>query len=215
MYTSFVALQVKRSQRNRALEGKMFGIPYGYKIKIKNGREVTGEREIDKTKASVVLEIFTMFADGHSLGSIVQYLNAQNITSPGGKKWTKNALAGSLSRHEGILNNQIYRGCVIWNMKSLFINPETGGKNYYMNPENEWVITQHEDLRIVFDELWERCEILKQRYKKQPKRRKYLINPLLGLVFCGICSSQKTLPTRNVTFARIIANTEPAPMPEA
>lgn len=97
---------------------------------------------------------------------------SMHITSPGGKKWTKNALTGSLSRHEGILNNQIYRGRVIWNMKSLTINPEIGGKNYYMNPENEWVITQHEDLRIVSDELWECCETLKQRYKKTAQTQK-------------------------------------------
>ena len=54
---------VLRSHRNRAEEGKIFGLSYGYKIKIENGREAPGQREIREDQAEVVREIFHMYAD--------------------------------------------------------------------------------------------------------------------------------------------------------
>ena len=174
---------VLRSHRSRAEEGKMFGLAYGYKIKIENGREAQGQREINEEQAEVIREIFHMYAEGHSLGSIVQILNARNVLSPRKSKWTKQSLLGSKARREGILCNEIYRGRAIWNMKSKSINPDTGGKNYKMNPESEWKVTQQEHLRIISDELWAKCDIRKYAKKIVKKDgKKERIRKILSLI---------------------------------
>ena len=197
MYTQSLGLQVKRSQRNRAMEGKIFGLSYGYKIKIENGREVVGDREIVPEQAKVIHEIFSLFADGHSLGSIVHYLNSSNIPSPSGRKWTKNSLSGSRKRRDGILHKEIYRGNATWNLTSLNINPETKGINYDINEEAEQVSFSREDLRIISEELWARCVERKNALKKRSKvARKRLVNPWHRLIYCGLCMSKKTLANR-------------------
>ena len=198
MYTDKMKSQVKRSQRNRALEGKMTGLAYGYKIKIRNEREATGERIIDENKALIIREIFTMYADGHSLSSIAQILNSRGIPSPRGGQWQKTALIGSIKRHEGLLCNQLYRGRIIWNMKSKHINPETGGKNYFVNPQSEWVIHDDENLRIISEELWARCDL--RKFARSPQERKkdkvHIFNPYRDLVFCAQCGAKKILADR-------------------
>ena len=197
MQTRSVAMQVKRAQRNRAMEGKIFGLSYGYKIKIENGREVRGDREIVPEEAEVIREIFQLFADGHTLGSIVHFLNSSNIPSPSGGSWTKNSLSGSRKRRDGILHKQIYRGIATWNLTSLNINPETKGINYDINDEAEQVSVPREDLRIISEALWARCEERKNTIRKRAKtHRKRIINPLHRLVYCGLCMGKKTLANR-------------------
>ena len=197
MYTQSLGAQVKRSQRNRAMEGKIFGLSYGYKIKIENGREVRGDREIVPEQAEVIREIFTLFADGHSLSSIVQLLNAQNIPSPSGRQWTQSSLSGKRQRRDGILNKQIYRGIATWNLTSLNVNPETKGINYEINDESDQVSVPREDLRIISEELWARCEERKSVLKKRAKTsRKRIINPLHRIIYCGLCMGKKTLANR-------------------
>ena len=66
MYLDTVKLQVKRAQKSRMNEGKTFALPYGYRIKCLNGREIKGEREIDRDKAKVVRGIFRLYAAGHT-----------------------------------------------------------------------------------------------------------------------------------------------------
>jgi hypothetical protein len=176
----------------------MTGLAYGYKIKLHDGREVKGDRIIDQEIAPIIREIFEMYADGHSLSSMVEILNSREIPSPRGGEWQKTALIGSIKRYEGLLCNQLYRGRVIWNQKSKRINPETGGKNYFVNPESEWVITEREDLRIVSEELWTRCDLRKVDRKSINKKavQYYTFNPYRQLVFCGSCHGQKTLADR-------------------
>ncbi|NQY81569.1 MAG: recombinase family protein [Alphaproteobacteria bacterium] len=101
---------------------------------LRNGRGVKGEREIDDEKAKTIHKTFVLYAHGHSRGSIVATMNEQQIPSPTGGLWTKQSINGNRKRRGGILNNEIYRGRRIWNMKSLRMNPETGKKKYVMPP---------------------------------------------------------------------------------
>lgn len=193
MYISSVSRQVHRAQKARAKEGAMFGLPYGYKIKIENGREVAGQREIDEQKAEVVRMIFAMYARGHSVPSICEVLNGNNVPSPRGRLWTKHSLMGSRQRMEGILNNRIYVGEIIWNRRSQKTNPENGGINYPVNERKDWIVRHDEKLRIISDDLWNLCEIKKGPQKKRKKRQNRIINPLRGLLFCSVCKGHKNI----------------------
>lgn len=199
MYIDTMKHQVIRSHRNRMKEGKMFSLPYGYKVAIRDEKAIRGEREIHPVKGAVVLRIFNLYAQGHSLGSIVKILNSENIASPSGGSWTKQSLMGSRKRRDGLLNNEIYRGRRIWNMKTSKLNPKTAKRKYVMNPESEWNVYDMEHLRIVSDEIWYICEQRKDAKnfgEKAIPEIKYVRNPLSGLVFCGVCDSKKTLANK-------------------
>ena len=203
VYVDGMKHNILRAQRNRAKEGKLVGMSYGYKMRIRDGREVTGRRDIEPKNAEVVLDIFKMYGDGHSLGSIVRILNSKGILSPGKKLWTKSRILGARTRNEGILRNNLYRGRAIWNMKSYRYNPITGGRNTRMNSNVDWEVSQQEDLRIVPEELWIKCQnrIIREQkiYDKKTKlpkpspERFNLKNPLRDLVYCGVCNSTKTV----------------------
>ncbi|NQY82134.1 MAG: hypothetical protein HRT36_03675 [Alphaproteobacteria bacterium] len=66
--------------KGQALEGKIFAMPLrGYWMKMCDGCEVKGERDIDPDKAAIIRRAFTLFAAGHSLFSIVNIFDAEGI----------------------------------------------------------------------------------------------------------------------------------------
>ena len=69
-----------------------------------------------------------------------------------GGAWTTSTLCGiSKDPHSGILNNPIYIGKKYWNRTETIYNPETGKPTARPRPENEWVVTERLDLRIIDD----------------------------------------------------------------
>ncbi|NQY83157.1 MAG: recombinase family protein, partial [Alphaproteobacteria bacterium] len=188
--------QVKRSHEGQALKGKIFSMPYGYRMKIRDGHEIRGERDIDPDKAAIIRRAFTLFAEGHSLGSMIGIFNAEGIPSPKGKKWSGSSLHISGSgRNYGILNNELYIGRHLWNIKSFRLNPETGKRTSFPNPQSEWVINDKPELRIIDDVLWYRVQKRLLDIKKPGRKpyRKHVKNPCADLVYCGVCSGKKTI----------------------
>ena len=100
------------------------------------------------------------------------------------------------TRRTGILNNEMYVGKLIWNRLRYVKDPETGKRNSRINPENEWVIHDVHDLRIVSDDLWKAAKRRQRNVKKNTRpdlddrpfwdrrRPRYLFS---GLMRCGTC----------------------------
>lgn len=172
------------------------------------------ERVIDVAQATIVREIFAMYADGLSPQRIAVDLNTRGVPSPGSHwkrttrrsdgKWLPSVIAGDPAKGTGILNNPIVRGLVIWN-RTRWVRgaADSSQRTQVVNPSTEWVQHRDESLRIVSDELWERVKarqasrahsigdrvrqgIERKRAPGGGRKSPYLLSNLLR---CGVCGA--------------------------
>lgn len=113
---------------------------------------------IDEEAAEVIRWIFAQYADGLSPSAIAQELNRKGIPGPRGLKWRDTAIRGHVDRGTGFLNNEAYRGRIIFNRRNFRKNPETERREARMNASSEWVVADKPELRIIDDTLWERVK---------------------------------------------------------
>jgi site-specific DNA recombinase len=97
----------------------------------------------------------------------------------------------SRKRANGILQNALYVGRIVWNRQSFIRDPETGRRISRPNPKSEWMTADAPELRIITDELFdnvqkrraERAGSAERHYASRPRRL------LSGLLKCGCCGS--------------------------
>ena len=142
----------------RGLSGKIEkglcagGVPYGYRtVKVDGGRAL----EIVEEQARVVVEIFEAFRNGSGCRAIAHDLNRRGVPSPRGKAWALSAIYGHQGKGTGILNQDLYRGLLIWNRSRWQRVPGSKKRRRIERPESEWVRQEVPELQIVSDELWE------------------------------------------------------------
>ena len=191
-----IGQKVRRGQRGRVAAGKIpGGNSYGYKVVHQldaQGNLLRGDREIDADQALIVVRIFEEYAAGHSPRAICGRLNKEGVVGPSGKDWSQSAINGNRKRGNGLLNNELYIGQIVYNRQTFVKNPDTGKRIARLNPEEDWVRQAVPELRIVADDLW---KAVKARQKKldakgpelwQAKRPPNLFSYLLK---CGECGS--------------------------
>jgi len=151
LFLKDLAIKTRRGQRGRVEAGKIpGGNSYEYNIVRTlrdDGTVTTGEREIDQDQATVIKRIFSEYASGMAPRQIATGLNAESIPSPRGGKWNASTINGSRSRRNGILNNELYLGRIIYNRQRFIKDPDTGKRVSRPNPEHEWVKTDVPHLR--------------------------------------------------------------------
>lgn len=144
----------------------------------------------DKTKAKIVREIFTLFADGHSERDIAARLNARKVPSPGStwKRTQRRAQGWMGSGIRVMLMNEIYRGEAIWNRSTWIKHPDTGRRVRRALPEAEWKRYHDDSLRIVPQSTWDRAAARIAHRTRHHVRSGYVAKYLLsGLLKCGEC----------------------------
>ncbi len=206
----------------RGLEGRVRmghspgGAPYGYRSRpvhanrpgepSESGPIVGYEPYVWEPEAEVVRRIFCLYREGKSARTIASILNAEGIEPPGARwanrkakaarTWSASAIWGSRKRNLGILNNERYIGRLVWNRSRWMRDPDRETRVRRERDEEEWVITQREDLRIVPQELWDevkRCQeerSSKNDYSASHRRERRLLS---GLLVCGECGSRLVL----------------------
>ena len=190
-----IGQKVRRGQRGRVEAGKMAGgNAYGYKVVKKldpEGNLLRGNREIIDDEARIVRRIMEEYAAGHSPRSICVRLNKEGIPGPSGKAWTQSTINGNRRRGNGILNNELYIGQIVYNRQRFVKDPDTGKRVSRLNPEDQWVRQEVLHLRIVSDKLW---QAVKSRQKKldvkkptfwKAQRPRNLFSYLLKCGECG------------------------------
>jgi len=203
--------KTKRGQLGRILKGKAAGgLAYGYRIAKGDGAE-PGDREIVEDQAEIVVRIFHEFADGRSPEKIARQLNREKIPGPGDRPWSNTTIRGQSARGTGLLNNDLYRGVLVWNRCSYIKDPHTGKKVARPNLPEMWEMVEVPQWRIVDDALWIRVkarqEAITRKYRSdaQPENRdvakrsgnlnathrpRFLLS---GLLVCGCCDGGYTV----------------------
>ena len=202
LFLKDLADKTRRGQRGRVEAGKSGGgNAYGYDVVKKfdaNGEPIRGDRTINEFQAEVVRRIFRDYAAGKSAKTIAFALNKEGIPAPSGGDWGFSTINGNPKRGNGILNNEMYIGKIVWNRQRFVKDPNTGKRQARPNPEEEWVIQETPELRILDDYLW---NVVKARQEKNKiaqkengeadlsriytrRRPKYLFS---GLTKCSCC----------------------------
>ena len=148
-----------------------------------------GRRAINQDEAAVVRRIFHEYATGKGPLSIVRDLNRERVPGPTGRHWNASALLGSPKRRNGILNNQLYIGEIVYNRQRFVKDPTTGKRIARENPEQDWHRQAVPELRIVDDRTWDAVQ----------RRRTFRLN------FQSSYSSRRSVPA-GYTFAAVPRN---------
>ena len=199
LFLKDLADKTRRGQRGRVEKGKAGGgLCYGYDVVRTigpDGQPTTGERVVNEVEADVVRRIFDEYAAGRSSRTIALELNAARIAGPQGREWGPSTIHGNVQRRNGILNNELYVGRLVWNRQRFLKDPDTGKRIARLNPEADWVIQDVPELRIVDDVRW--LAVRARQASLQMTARETAANPLVerrrpkylfaGLTRCGCC----------------------------
>ncbi len=198
-----LAAKTHRGLRGRVALGRSGGgNAYGYRVVrrlTEDGERVAGERAIDDLEAATVRHIFRDYAAGLSPRQIALNLNVQGIAGPRGGSWSASTINGNRTRGTGILNNELYIGRLVWNRLAYVKDPESGRRRSRKRIDEEQVVAEVPDLRIVDQELWEVVRTRQSKLErpgersieaKRPfwsqQRPRYLFS---GLMRCDVCGS--------------------------
>lgn len=218
LYLKDLADKTRRGLRGRIENGKSGGgNSYGYRI-IRNvasdGTPICGEREINTAEAKIVRRIFSDYAAGKSPRAIAHELNAKGIAGPRGAGWGPSTLYGNVKRGNGILNNELYVGRLVWNRQRFLKNPDTGKRVSRLNPEEDWVIQDVPELRIIDDKLWQTVKArqteIRKRYVSEDgnslaavRRNRHLFS---GLIKCAECGGGYSIVSKDTFGCSTVKN---------
>ena len=201
LFLKDLADKTRRGQRGRVEQGRIpGGKSYGFNMLHclrDDGHVERGQRTINEAEANVVRRIFSEYVSGKSPRKIAALLNSEQVPSPRGGQWNASTINGNQKRRNGILNNELYLGRIIYNRQMFVKDPDTGKRRSKPNPESLWVIKSVPDLQIIDHETWDKAQALKKRFsshrgnKRQTKKRL-----LSGLIKCGGCGGTMTIVNR-------------------
>ena len=148
-------------------------------------------------------------ADGNSPEALAKTLNREGIPGPRGP-WSNTTIRGQAARGTGLLNNEMYRGVLVWNRCSYVKDPHRGKKAARPNPPERYDVADVPHLRIVDDALWIRVKARQESIRRQlavyplgsaqrghlngAHRARFLLS---GLLRCGCCGGGYTIVARD------------------
>lgn len=144
------------------------GLCFGYRVIREidaDGNLVRGLRAIDAREAATVVTIFEDFSRGLTPDAIAAKLNGLAIPGPRGRVWQSTAIRGHRDRGTGILNNELYIGRLVFNRLEYRKNPATERRVSRPNSNDEHVVSEVPDLRIVSDRLWQEVKTRQGIYR--------------------------------------------------
>ncbi|MEM9098681.1 MAG: recombinase family protein [Pseudomonadota bacterium] len=191
LFLKDLADKTRRGLRGRVEAGRSGGgNAYGYDV-VKS-EDDKGQRTINSAQSAVIQRVFRDYLAGISPKKIAFALNKEGIPGPTGRAWGPSTIYGNRERGTGILNNELYIGRMIWNRLTYVKDPDTGKRISRMNPEEDWVIQEVPDLRIVDQEVWDAVKAKQGAINKQAKsgfmnaqRPKNLFSYLIKCGECG------------------------------
>ena len=205
LFLKDLAQKTRRGQVGRVKAGRIpGGKSYGYDVVYAG--EDRGQRIINVREAAIVRRIYSEYAADKGSLAIVRDLNHESEPGPSGGTWNVSALIGSPKRRNGLLNNELYRGTIVYNRQRFLKDPATGKRVSRANPESEWQRQDVPELRIIDEDLWLRVQRLREsRGGARPHEKRRPQRLLSGLIYCGCCGARYNIASKD--FLRCSART--------
>lgn len=197
LFLKDLAQKTRRGQIGRLKAGRIpGGRSYGYDVVI--AADDRGRRVINEREAEVVRRIFAEYTSGKGVLGIVRDLNREGVPGPTGGAWNISALTGNPKRRNGLLNNELYKGVIVYNRQRFLKDPTTGKRVARPNPESEWLRHDAPELRLVEEEVWQQAQAIRStRGASRPHKVKRPQRLLSGLIYCGCCGSRYNVASRD------------------
>lgn len=190
--------RVKFGKKMNAEKGRVPNIVYGYNKTKGDLFNLT----INEAEAATVRQIFQWYVhEGYGVATIANMLNEQGLKTKRNCAWNANGI-----RH--LLRNELYTGIIINGKESIkdFLTSERVNM-----PEEEWMITERLDLRIIEPELQAQAvKLLAERssHFKTDKERHSNMYPFSTLIKCRDCgwSFRRMVKTYKNTYVRWVCS---------
>lgn len=197
LFLKDLAQKTRRGQMGRVKAGRIpGGRSYGYDVV--HAGEDRGQRVINESEAAIVRRIYQEYAEGRGTLDIVRSLNQEGVAGPSGKGWNVSTLIGSPKRRNGLLNNELYRGTIVYNRQRFLKDPSTGRRVARANPEVDWLRQECPQLRIVDEATWQQVQSVRAgRGGTRPHEKRRPQRLLSGLIVCGCCGARYNVATRD------------------
>ena len=112
---------------------------------------------------------------------------------------------GNPQRRNGILQNELYAGRLIWNRVRMVRDPDTERRVSRVNPETEWQRAGAPTLAIVDAATFAAAQGRRAAgTKAMPRDRMRIRHPLSGLLCCGCCGAGMSIKDRDRASRRRI-----------
>ncbi|MCA1433114.1 recombinase family protein [Bradyrhizobium sp. BRP20] len=183
-----------RVHTRRGLEGVLRdgrhagGRAYGYRAV----KDKPGELEIVEEEAEIVRQIFADYIAGKTPRQIAHDLNKRGVRPPRGRLWNGSTINGHVARGGGMILNDLYAGCIVWNKVRMVKDPTTGKRLSRPNPKEQYRIVEAPHLRIIDDATFKAAQVIKveRRRDATPATAQKARAPkrvFSGLIRCGSC----------------------------
>lgn len=177
--------------------------PYGYQ----KDPDRRGGLIIDKEAADIVVEIFSLFADGYGKSAIARILNDRGVPNPTEYKRRKGLrykpaikAVSTLWKYASIadiLINEVYIGNLVQG-KYGSISYKT--RQCKPRPQSEWIRVEGTHEPIIDKQLWDRVQ-KKVKSHARPFGDTGMIHPFSGKVTCMYCGySVRAHKSRNAYY---------------
>lgn len=188
-YLEYIKKIMGRGRRQSVMEGNYIysGDPYGYRRVYVDKRPTL---EIHEEEAAVVRMIYDLYTGADHVGpaQIARRLNNLGVKPRKLDKWTSDAVTG-------ILRNPLYIAKITW-QRQKEIREYSDGKiviRRRLSKDGDYIIADARHPAIITQEIYDKAqEIRSSRGHPAVKSRNDLINPLAGLVKCGVCGRSMT-----------------------
>lgn len=189
-YPKETSRKIKAVKIAKAKQGLFQGntAPYGYKKSPNNRNQLI----VDKEVSWIIKEIFEKYLKGYTRTEIVKSLNERNIKPPREYLNIKGVKANSEGWKEititRIVSNLVYVGTMVG---AKTVKPSFRRKERIINTKENQIIVKNMHEPIIDMETFNKCQILKEKFKNN-RRRKY-DDIFKGLIYCKECGSISTL----------------------
>lgn len=189
-YPKETSRKIKAVKMAKAKQGLFQGntAPYGYKKSPNNKNQLI----VDKEVSWIVKEIFEKYSKGYTRTEIVKSLNERNIKPPREYLNIKGVKANSEGWKEititRIVSNPVYIGTMVG---AKTVKPSFRRKERIINTKENQIIVENMHEPIIDVETFNKCQILKEKFKHN-RERKY-DDIFRGLIYCKDCGSILTL----------------------
>ena len=222
-YSKKLSRAVLRGSKANANKGFSSGgfAPYGYKrqaIKKATGetrRLESGQHAIpkeekvslvlgDMLEVEVVKRIFKMKSQGYGYKRIAYTLNSDSVPCPKRGRWRNLDQKWAHGTIRSIIKNRTYCGDRVYNVHPQSHLKYSDGKEIWINPEEEWIITENVHPAIIDKSLFTKVNSVNSKsFKggaKQSNESSYLLSGLIKCDHCGFKFHGVTYKRNNLSY---------------